>query len=114
MRFNVIDRGMFNVLDLFIDPILMVRGFRICLKVLKITLTTCLKARLMTRSFKSDDDMRRPLEILDRVFFFIPLCTNGLFQCKRFYLVKGWVANCVKSYLESGLRSYFFKSVKKA
>lgn len=83
MRLNIVDRCMFNVLDLFIDPILMVRGFRICLKVLKITLTTCLKARLMTCYFKSDDDMIRPLEILDRVFF-NPLCTNGLFQCKRF------------------------------
>lgn len=107
----MIDRGMFDVLDLFIDPILMVRGFRKCLKVPKITLTTCLKARLMTRSFKSDDDMRRPLGILDRVF--LTLCvpmasSNASASCKRmggklcYKLSRRWVW------------MLFFKSVKKA
>lgn len=68
----------------------MVQGFRIYLEVLKITLTTCLEARLMSRSFKSDDDMKRPLEILDRVFFNpLFLYINELFRIvARFKLVK--------------------------
>lgn len=79
----------------------MVWGFRICLKVHKITLTTCLKARLMTRSFESDDDMRRPLEILDRVFLThcVPMVSsNASASCKRmggeqrYELSRRWVA----------------------